>query len=177
MTVRLMVVKNRTRPRSDLRSSIELEHDLGCYRHLLTLYFSIVSSVFASDQTLKIRFFGLTPLVKRARARTPARSCPFACVPRTVVPPPVHVDVRMRMDHHHAPWFREFHNIRLLTACDRVPGFGSKGFGVWVTGPVIPVNLLCVSPTRLPGDVARWLRGMWLRGMNEFALKCEESDL
>ena len=116
---------------------------------------------------------------KAARARTPARSCPFACVPRTVVPPPVHVDVRMRarMDHHHAPWFREFHNIRLLTACDRVPGFGSKGFGVWVTGPVIPVNLLCVSPTRLPGDVARWLRGMWLRGMDEFALKCEESDL
>ena len=114
---------------------------------------------------------------KAARARTPARSCPFACVPRTVVPPPVHVDVRMRMDHHHAPWFREFHNIRLLTACDRVPGFGSKGFGVWVTGPVIPVNLLCVSPTRLPGDVARWLRGMWLRGMNEFALKCEESVL
>ena len=68
MTVRLMVVKNRTRPRSDLRSSIELEHDLGCYRHLLTLYFSIVSSVCASDQTLKSRFFGLTPLADGAGA-------------------------------------------------------------------------------------------------------------
>ena len=69
-----MVVKNRTRPRSDLRSSIELEHDLGCYRHLLTLYFSIVSSVFASDQTLKIRFFGLTPLPSPCY-RAPAWMC------------------------------------------------------------------------------------------------------
>ena len=64
MSVRLMVVNNLTRPRTDLRSSIELEHDLGCYRHLLTLYFSMVSSVCASDQALKIRFFGLTPLAR-----------------------------------------------------------------------------------------------------------------
>ena len=114
---------------------------------------------------------------KAARARTPARSCPFACVPRTVVPPPVHVDVRMRARAWTITMLHGLGNSIIFAFNSMRPGAWLWVERVWVTGPVIPVNLLCVSPTRLPGDVARWLRGMWLRGMNEFALKCEESDL
>ena len=112
-----------------------------------------------------------------ARARTPARSCPFACVPRTVVPSPVHVDVRMRARAWTITMLHGLGNSIIFAFNSMRPGAWLWVERVWVTGPVIPVNLLCVSPTRLPGDVARWLRGMWLRGMNEFALKCEESDL
>lgn len=52
----------RSCPRSYLGPSIELGHDLRCSGHLMTLYFHVVSSIYALLDVLKSRFFGLTPL-------------------------------------------------------------------------------------------------------------------
>ena len=45
-----------------LGSSVELEHDLGCYGHLMTVYYHLVPSIFTLSNALKTHFFGLTPL-------------------------------------------------------------------------------------------------------------------
>ena len=46
-----------------LGSSVELEHDLGCYGHLMTVYYHLVPSIFTLSNALKTHFFGLTPLI------------------------------------------------------------------------------------------------------------------
>ena len=50
---------------------MELGHDLRCYGHFMTLYFHVVSSVYALFDALKSRRFGLTPLIPNSELYQP----------------------------------------------------------------------------------------------------------